>query len=65
MSTTLQNTIKELAALPEDKQVALVERFDDMVNRAKIDIKLADSEARGGKTMSDTFFAELRAQYGN
>ncbi len=65
MNTTLQKTIEELTALPEDKQSVIVERLEDMISRATIDMKLADAEARGGKTSSDTFFAELRSQYGS
>jgi hypothetical protein len=65
MSATLQKTLEELRRLPEDRQVALVERFDEMVTRATIDARLAASEARGGETGSDSFFAELRSQYGS
>jgi hypothetical protein len=49
MSATLQKTLEELRRLPEDRQVALVERFDEMVTRATIDARLAASEARGGE----------------
>ena len=64
MNTTLQKALEELRQLPEDRQTTLVERFDEMVARAKIDTRLAANEARGGETASDTFFSELKAQYG-
>ena len=64
MNSALQNALEELRELPEDQQTTLVQRFEDMVARAKIDARLAASEARGGETPSDTFFAELRARYG-
>ena len=64
MSVSLRKALKALQQLPEDSQAALVERFQDMVARARIDAKLAESEARGGETASDTFFAELRAEFG-
>ena len=60
----LQDAIEELRQLPEDLQTEIVTRLEDMVARAKIDAKLAESEKRGGATPSDTFFAELRAENG-
>ena len=65
MSVTLQKALQALQQLPECDQAALVERFEDMVARARIDAKLAESEARGGETAADAFFAELRAQFGD
>lgn len=50
--------------IPEDSQAALVERFQDMVARARIDAKLAESEATGGETAANAFFAALRAEFG-
>lgn len=64
MSANLKKTLEELRRLPEDRQATLVERFDEMVARAKIDARLAASETRGGETPADTFFSELKAQYG-
>ncbi len=59
MNSALQKALEELRELPEDQQTTLVQRFEDMVARPKIDARLAASEARGGETPSDTFFAEL------
>ena len=64
MSTALEKALDNLRQLPEDRQMALVEQFDEMIARAKMDTRLAASEARGGETPSDVFFSELRAQYG-
>lgn len=64
MSTDLKNTLEELEKLPEPQQSTIVERFQQMVARARIDGRLAASEARGGETPSDIFFAELKRTYG-
>ena len=64
MTTTLQKALDELRELPEDQQASLVAQFEDMIARAKFDAKFAASEKRGGVTRSDTFFAQLRAQFG-
>ncbi len=56
--------MEELKLLPEEQQTTLVERLQDMISRAKIDTRLAQSEARGGETPADVFFAELKKQYG-
>jgi hypothetical protein len=39
--------------------------MQQMISRAKIDARLAQSEARGGETPADAFFAELKQQYGS
>ena len=64
MSTDLKHAVEELKRLPEEQQTTLVERLQDMISRAKIDTRLAQSEARGGETPADVFFAELKKQYG-
>ncbi len=63
MSTKLQQTIRDLEQLPENKREVLEDRFSEMVSRAKIDERLAASEARGGETPADEFFASLKATY--
>ena len=64
MSTDLKHTVEELKQLPEEQQATIVERLQDMVSRAKINARLAQSEARGGETPADTFFAELKKRHG-
>lgn len=64
MNATLQKALAELERLPADRQSIVVEQFEELVARAKIDERLAASEARGGATPADTFFAELKAEYG-
>jgi hypothetical protein len=64
MSTGLKQALEALQELPEPAQTTVVERFQQMIARAKIDGRLAQSEARGGETPADAFFAELRAVYG-
>ena len=64
MNTTLQKALEELEQLPADRRSTVVERIGELVARAKIDERLAASEARGGATPADIFFAELKAEYG-
>ncbi len=64
MNTILQKALEELEQLPEDRRSTVVERIGELVTRAKIDERLAASEARGGATPADTFFAELKTEYG-
>ena len=64
MSKTLEQTMEALKQLPEDQQSSLVERFGEMVARAKIDAHLEHAEKRGGEMPADQFFAILKSQYG-
>lgn len=65
MSTTLERTVEALKQLPAKQQSALVERFGEMVARARIDAHLERAEARGGETPADAFFAALKTRYGD
>jgi hypothetical protein len=63
MNTTLQKALAELEQLPADRRSTVVERFGELIARAKIDERLAASEARGGAIPEDAFFAEVKAEY--
>lgn len=64
MNTTLQKALQELEKLPEESRSTVVERIGELVARAKIDERLAASEARGGATPADKFFADPKAEHG-
>ncbi len=64
MNTDLKHAVEELKQLPEEQQTTLVERFQDMISRAKIEAELAQAEERGGETPAETLFARLKKQYG-
>ncbi len=64
MNTDLKHAVEELKQLPEEQQMTLVECFQDMINRAKIEAELAQAEERGGETPTETLFARLKRQYG-
>ena len=64
MNQTLKDAIKEVEALPEEEQEELARALMAMAVRKRIDAELAASEAEGGETPHEEFFAELRRTYG-
>lgn len=64
MSKILEQTMEALKRLPREQQSTLVERFGEMVARAKIDAHLEHAEKRGGEMPTDQFFAALKTRYG-
>lgn len=64
MTTTLDKALRELQELPPERQSTVIERLGELIARAKVDERLAASEARGGATPADEFFADLKARYG-
>lgn len=63
MNAIVQKALAELHSLPEKDQEELGKAILELAARKKADAKLAEAEARGGRTSHKDFIAELNKKY--